>query len=337
MPAVHMRSDPVTNRPIARRPGALLPGVVALALVITGCSVRKYAMKSVADALSQAGTTFSSDSDPELVREAVPFSLKLMETVLAETPRHRGLLLAICGSFTQYAYAFIQQSADEADDTDFSRAEQLRTRARGLYLRARDYGLRGLDVGHRDFESKLRRNPLLAVASARAEDVGLLYWTAAAWGSAISIGKTDTDLIADQPVVEALIDRAYALAPDHGDGALEGLLITYEPARQGAKGDAAERSKKHYLRALELTRGQLASPHVAYAEAVCVGKQDRDGFQDLLRKALAVDPDARPEWRLQNLIAQRRARWLLSRLDAYFLEAAAPAPGLSSLSIPLPW
>ena len=32
-----------------------------------------------------------------------------------------------------------------------------------------------------------------------------------------------------------------------------------------------------------------------------------------------VDPDVRPEWRLVNLVMQRRARWLLSRIDDLFL------------------
>ncbi len=282
-------------------------------------------------------TNFSSDNDPDLIREAVPFSLKLMETVLAEAPRHRGLLQAATSSFTQYAYAFVQQAADEMEGTDLAHAERLRTRARLLYLRARDYGLRGLEVSHRDFALKLRQSPLQAVAAARSEDVGLLYWTAAAWGSAMSLSKTDPDLVADQLVVEALIDRAYVLEPDHGDGAIEGFLITYEGSRQGARGDPAERSKKHYLRAVELTRGQLASPHVSFAEAVCVGKQDRKEFELLLRKALAINPDARPEWRLQNLIARRRAQWLLSRLDELFLVDAGAGPNTFSLSIPLPW
>ncbi len=299
--------------------------------------MKKLAMKSVADALSQTGTTFSSDKDPDLIREAVPFSLKLMETVLAETPRHRGLLQAACSSFTQYAYAFVQQAADEMEGTDLAHAERLRTRARLLYLRARDYGLRGLEVSHRDFALKLRQSPLQAVAAARSEDIGLLYWTAAAWGSAISISKTDPEIVADQLVVEALIDRAHALAPDWGDGAIEGFLITYEGSRQGARGDSAERSKKHYLRAVELSRGQLASPHVSFAEAVCIGKQDRREFELVLRKALAIDPDARPEWRLQNLIARRRAQWLLSRSDELFLEDAGAGQNTFSLSIPLPW
>ena len=58
-----------------------------------------------------------------------------------------------------------------------------------------------------------------------------------------------------------------------------------------------------------------AAPYVALAESVAVPQQDRARFNLLLEQALAVDVDARPQYRLANLIMQRRARWLLSRTD----------------------
>jgi hypothetical protein len=64
---------------------------------------------------------------------------------------------------------------------------------------------------------------------------------------------------------------------------------------------------------------------VALAEAVCVQNQDLNEFESLLHRALAVNIDARPEWRLANLVIQRRAKWLLGRTDELFLRAA-PTP-----------
>jgi predicted anti-sigma-YlaC factor YlaD len=64
---------------------------------------------------------------------------------------------------------------------------------------------------------------------------------------------------------------------------------------------------------------------VTFAEAVCVEKQDVQQFDELLNQALAVNPDAYPEFRLVNLVMQRRARWLLSRKEDLFLLPAAPA------------
>ena len=61
---------------------------------------------------------------------------------------------------------------------------------------------------------------------------------------------------------------------------------------------------------------------VALAEAVSIQKQDLAEFRSLLNKALALNVDAKPEWRLANLIAQRRARWLLSRTDQLFLRSS---------------
>src|SRR5690349_4985686 len=83
-------------------------GVLILAFVTSSCSVRRVAVKKVADAIASSGTTCASDDDPQLVRDAVPFSLKLIESVLGEAPNHEGLLVAASRGFTQYAYAFIQ-------------------------------------------------------------------------------------------------------------------------------------------------------------------------------------------------------------------------------------
>src|SRR6266705_6520069 len=99
----------------------------------SGCSLRRYALNKAADALAQSGSTFSSDDDPQLIKAAAPFSLKLMESFLAENPRHQGLLAAAASGFTQYAYAFAQEDAEEAEPRDLAAAEAFRARARRLY------------------------------------------------------------------------------------------------------------------------------------------------------------------------------------------------------------
>jgi predicted anti-sigma-YlaC factor YlaD len=292
-----------------------------LGLLASGCSVRKFAIKKLGDALAQSGSTFASDDDPELIRDAVPFSLKLIESLLAESPRHRGLLFAACSGFTQYAYAFILQEADEMEPINLAQAAEMRTRARRLLLRARDYGLRGLEERHRGFGAALNKDPQQAVNAATAADTPLLYWTAAAWGLMIGISKDQPHLIIDQPIMEAMIDRALELNEAYDQGAIHSFLISYEGARQGAAGDWTERARKHFERAMSLSGGFQAGPLVALAESVSVEKQERREFESLLNRALAVDVNAKVEYRLANLVMQRRARWLLSRIDKLFWEA----------------
>lgn len=307
----------------------LTAALFALALLAgPGCAtLRQTAVSQLGDALAGSGAGFATDDDPELVRSAAPFSLKLIENLLAETPAHRGLRLAAASGFTQYAFAFLEQDADLMADQDFAAATLLRTRARRLYLRARDHGLRGLESAHDGFSRQLRADPKAAVRAAVRADVPLLFWTAAAWGAAISLSKDNADLIADQVRVEALIDRALELDERFDAGAIHAFLITYEIARQGAAGEPAARARRHFKRAMELCAGGQAGPLVSLAEAVAVAKQDRAEFQALLKRALAIDPDAHPEWRLANLVMQRRARWLLSRTDELILpDATLPVP-----------
>jgi predicted anti-sigma-YlaC factor YlaD len=293
--------------------------IVFSLLGLSGCSVRKIAVKKLGDALAESGTTFASDNDPELVKGALPFSLKLIESLLAESPKHRGLLFAACSGFTQYAYAFVKEEADETESQSIAQALEMRMRARNLFLRARDYGIRGLETTHPGFGGALNKDARNAVKAAKPADVPLLYWTAASWGLAVTLSKNEPDLIADQPIVEALVDRALALDEAFDQGAIHSFLISYEPARQGAEGDPLDRARKHFDRAMQLSGGHQAGPLVSLAESVSIAEQDRREFQSLLERALAVDVNAKPEYRLSNLVMQRRARWLLSRIDELFL------------------
>jgi predicted anti-sigma-YlaC factor YlaD len=297
----------------------VLGGLLLAGWLGSGCSITGYVKSKAADVVAQSGTTFSSDDDPELVKSAAPFSLKLMESLLAENPRHTGLLTATASGFTQYSYAFVQTEADAVEPQDFAAAEKLRARARKLYLRAQRYGLRGLETEHPGFETNVLANPKSAVKAATKKDVPLLYWTAAAWASAISLSKDNPDLIGQIPSMEALIYRALELDESYGDGAIHGFLITYEMGRPGAGGDPVARSRQHFDRAVALSQTNSAAPFVSLAEAVTIQKQDVKEFESLLNQALAINPDAVPENRLLNTVMQDRARWLLSRKSELFL------------------
>ena len=296
-----------------------LAAVCALSAA-SGCSVREYAARSIGDAMVAGGDVYAADDDIELVGAATPFGLKTMESLLAAAPDHRGLLLAATRGFTQYAYVYVQLPADDLEARDVARAYAQRDRARRLYLRARDYGLRGLGLAEGDAARALFFDPAGALASTTVEDVPLLYWTAVAWAAAIALGKDSPALVAGLPAVDALIDRAVALDADFDRGTLQSFLISYEMSRPNAAPDAAERARAHFERALALSEGQHAAPYVALAESVAAPARERREFDALLAQALRVDPAARPEWRLANLVMQRRARWLRAHAKDLFPE-----------------
>lgn len=294
--------------------------ISALLLALPGCSIRQLAINSLGNALAEAGDTYSSDEDPELVAGAIPFGLKTIESLLAEAPRHEGLLYAAASGFTQYSFAFVEQKADFLEDEDWDESVHQRDRAKKLYIRARDYGLRGLEVEFDDFTARLRRDPQEVLAEARVEHVPLLYWTAAAWASAAALSVDDSDLSADQFLFEAMMRRALELDEDWEYGAIHDFFLAYEGGRPAAAGGSVEEARQHFERAMTLSRGLRAFPLVSLAETVSVAEQDREEFEELLQQALAIDVDALPAVRLANLVAQKRARWLLGRTELLFIE-----------------
>ncbi len=296
-------------------------GILLLAGLLAGCSIKGMAVNAVADALSGSGGVFATDDDPELVRDAIPFGLKTYESILQEVPRHKGLLLATGSGFIQYAYAFVQQEADFVDETDLPRARELRTRAKKLFLRGRDYALRGLEVDHPGFGEAIRKDRDAALAALVKEDVPFLYWAGVGWAAALMSSKEDLGLIADLPIGGSMVERADGLDEAFGTGAAREFLISYEGSRPAAMGGSLERARVHYARALELSGGKRASVHLALAESVAVRDQNVAEFRRLIEAALAVDPEADRDQRLVNVLAQKRARWLKTRVADLFLEA----------------
>jgi predicted anti-sigma-YlaC factor YlaD len=300
---------------------------VVLLLLSAGCSIRRVAINQIGNALASGGSTFTSDDDPELVQAAIPFGLKLYESLLAESPKHTGLLLAAAQGFTEYSYAFVDSRIDEARAESVERADALRERARKLYIRAYRYGMRGLEVHHPGFAAALDNDADLALQRVTRRDVPLLYWTAASRGLTISLSKTSPELIAELPLVETVVRRVAELDENFGAGAVPEFLITLEAAHSGVKPEEQQKlMRQHFERALKLSQGKRAGTYVSFAENACVPAQNKAEFQSLLEKALAVDPDADPDNRLANLVAQRRARWLLNHIDELFLEAAPKQP-----------
>ena len=307
------RTDPT---PWRRRATAL--ALAATFVFAGGCSIRKLAVNSLAGALGGAGDVFTSDEDPELVRDALPFALKTFETLVREAPENVDLLLSTCQGFLLYGHGFIEPEAERLELESYRAAQAERDRALKLYLRGRDYCFRALDLEVPGAREALQRRPEEALGGTGAEDLDVLYWTAAAWGAAISLGIDRPELVVDLPAVRSLFERCLELDPDYRNGALHDAMISLDGVSEDL-GGSLERARRHFERALELNGGKRAGPYLAWA-AVSLRRQDRGEFERLLAAALEIDPDVDESERLLNLIAQRRARFLLDQADDLFLE-----------------
>ena len=84
-------------------------------------------------------------------------------------------------------------------------------------------------------------------------------------------------------------------------------------------GGSQEKARYHFEKAVEYSGGLSPSPYVALASTVSVANQDVEEFQQLLGQALAIDPEDNTDNRLQILLSQEKARWLLGHVEDFFL------------------
>lgn len=298
-----------------------LAAVAVAGIPLAGCgAVKGMAINSVADTLAKGtGDTFTRDNDVELIRDASAFALKLYESLLESVPNNKDLLIATCGGFTQYAYGFIQTDAIVLGEAHHDEVVKLNERALNMYVRARDYCLRAMDVRFPGIRAELSKDAAAALKRAKKTDVDLLYWTAASWGSAISLGVDKPDLIVDLPTVRALAERALALDASWNNGAIHEMMISLDSLPE-AIGGLPDRAREHFKRAVEIQKGRTPGPYVALALGVSVPAQNVEEFKTLLGAALAIDPKANPSTQLVTLITQRRARALLDQVDLLFVK-----------------
>ena len=295
---------------------ARLAAVVCALTLLQGCAMlKRKAVGMVAETLASSGDVFTRDDDLELVGDAIPFGLKLYESLLDSAPTNKDLLIATCSNFTQYGVAYLETDAlvlGEAQHHD--EVVHLNARALKLYLRAKGYCERAMEVRFPGIMQKLPADPVGALAKAEKKDVPLLYWMSASWGSAIALGVDRPDLVIDMPTVRAIAERAIALDETWSRGTLHEMFVSLD-SLPPALGGNPERARMHFTKAVELQKGLSPGPYVALALGVVVPAQDRAEYEKLLNEALAIDPEKDPSNRLVTLVQQRRARALLDQID----------------------
>jgi predicted anti-sigma-YlaC factor YlaD len=297
--------------------------VVLVPLVCAACSVNKMAVKAVSDALTGEGSNdvFTGDSDPQLVGDALPFAIKMYESLLSANPNHQGLILTTGSLFVMYANAFVQGPAELLPRDEYAERQAAMERAKKLYLRGADILYGGLEKKYPGFSENSRTGDFPKIlAKMKKADVPSLYWAAAGYLSAYSLNPFDMELGVKIPELISLANRAYELDPDFNSGALDDFFVLAYASLPESMGGNKSLVDTHYQRALEKSGGRLAGPYVSYASAVSIPAQDYDTFKICLETALALDPDADPGNRLVNIISQRKARYLLDNAGLYFID-----------------
>ena len=310
--------------------------LAALLLLLSSCSIKQAAFNALANTLApfppakiktagtiDAAAALTGEDDIRLVAEAFPVFLKTYEILHLSNPKHRGLAVMTGSLYIMYANAFVQTPADYIPETQFQRKHLEYLRAKKFYLRGAQYVMQSLDGAYPGFAQAMAQYTeemeRTVLARCKTADAESLYWASCGILGAFALDPLDTAALAAVPGAAAMLERAAELDPTLNDGAIWETLAAFYAAAPEALGGGADKAAAAYQKALELSRGQRPSVYLLYAQSFCIPAQDSTGFDEALKKALAIDPETQPNNKLTITMSQEKARWLQRTKEDYFL------------------
>jgi hypothetical protein len=252
---------------------------------------------------------------PKIVSLYFEKKIKSLERKKSLSTDQKRLLLK---TKVEYGFGVLLEESDRILDHDYNLGVKKSQEAHIVFSDAKKVGNSILVISYPKLDSWLSGETDLQF---KINDVSDLYWLAAAYGGAIKSSRGNPFDVVKLPVVKKLLITAIALDPKWGKGALYSAMMSYTSSRPDLFGDALIDSvSSFYEKALIASDSLDASLFVSYAELIDKKFQDRDAFEQRLDIVLNMDVEKDKDFRLSNIIAQERAKWLLSKTNEIFFE-----------------
>lgn len=271
-------------------------------LLLSGCSFFiSSATIEMTENLSQA---ILNNNDLATVEAGGPAYLLMVDSLLYRSPDNESLLRGAANIYTEYTTVFVKDKA---------RAKKLTEKALSYALRAicirRPKTCRFREENFQEFNN--------TILSLEIKDVPDMFTLGSAWSAWIQMHREDWNAVAEISRVEAIMKRILELDEFYQDGAAHlylGVLETFLPPALGGKPDVG---KRHFERALEISKDKNLMVKVMYAQHYARLMFDQKLHDRLLNEVLEAKTDV-PGYTLSNTLAQKRARELLKSGEEYF-------------------
>ena len=294
LPMIHVR--------FAKRFSLLL----LLSTLSIACATNKtMTVGATAALLENVAKAAYRQSDLRLIREGMPSYLLLIDGMVEALPDNERLLISAAQGYASFASAFIQE-----EDKDYARV---------LYARAKGYALRALEqIGIKDPLTTPFESFEEALTALGKKDVSYIFWAASCWGNWISLSRGSIAALAELPRVELMMKKVLDIDEGFYYGGAHIFMGILNGSRPKMAGGDLNRGREHFLRALELGRGEFLMTYIYYADYYAKKSFDKKLYVSTLETALKTPADITPDLTLLNTVAHIKAREMLKQADEYF-------------------
>ena len=219
----------------------------------------------------------------------------------------------------EYAYGILMGKGDMLLDDDYHKSLKYYQKSNVIFKEAKHSSVNLLSARYPKFEEWLKNDYDITF---HEEDIQDLYWLAAALGGTIQSSRgADPFALVYIPTIGKLLETAINLNQEWGNGKLYSAMMSYTTVRPDLSRDVLDNSLNFYFeKAVKYSDSLDASIFVSYAESVHKPKQEKKEYIDKLNFVIEMDLDKGSQNEINNIISKRRATWLLSKTEDYFLE-----------------
>jgi hypothetical protein len=266
---------------------------------------------------NSSGTSFVNDDDPELIADALPFTIKLYESLIEKDSTNAALLLSTSKLLCLYTQYFVTASLDTTSDQ--IQRKSTGKRAKKLFLRSREYALKAIDIKKPGMKNALLKGQIdSTLKNLSPADSTSLFWIAASWLGAIGADKTDMPLAMGIKKPLALTRKIIEFNPTFYQGMAHELLGVASANLPKSLGGGLDTAECYFNKAIELSDSSRISTFFLYASLIAEKKNKKDLFISLLERADKIPIESFPQVRLQNVIYKQKSRVLLGTVNSLF-------------------
>lgn len=310
-----------------RHPASMVPALVAPAfrrrsigqstLVfgvccwLLGC-VSEIAADTTAGFLNDAAPSVRAYFDYESAGQAAANGVMQLEGLHRVSPDNETLTLTLAQAYVAYAFGWVMDAQEQASFAlDYERADREQKRAYLMYTRAQQLMFRLLRDRDPRIDEIVKGDPDKLLAYLRKEygdredDIEIVFWTAVAWGSAIT-NSPEFDALVDFPAAKVFARHAVELDERFENAGPLALLGGFECSYPEQGGGDWKKGREYFERALEVSSGRNHLHQINFARTYAVNAQDKALFLKLVRHVIEAG-DQGNEVRLSNKVARRRA------------------------------
>lgn len=311
---------------LSPRMSALLYLMVGMSLLsLAGCSVRSMMVREMVDALEAGMPAYEQETDLNLLEQAFPANIKLLETLLANQPGNDRLMVLLSRMYAAYAFSIFEEKLDavtflsQSDENQSAQYAQIKAAVSRYYLKGADYALSAIEKNHPGSRQNLSKVAKIqsVMDSLNDSDVPALFWYGFNLGGYVNRNRDSIVAVSKAHVADKAMHRVIELNPDYYHGSAHLFLMISYALRPPMMGGNPNKAEAHYRQLKSATNGHFLLGDVFYARSVLYRLQKKAEFRKIIDNiaSRADQPKTRP---LLDTIAIRRARIYLDGMDRLF-------------------